>query len=218
MREPKEILNLIVKIKESKNITSQELAKRVGIAKSTLSRYESGERNLPINDIGKYASALGVDVAYLLGLERVVSVPNTTTYGYIPVGVAAGLPEHVDSIMEQEVQQIHIPDVVMGKYASQQDIYFMKINGNSMNNIMPNGSLIAIKPTNLANLQDDDVIVYSDDYEYSTKRFINDQKNERFIFRPDSSDRSYSEHHIPYSNAGNLKIHGKVVLHIVETD
>src|SRR5690625_7780341 len=101
MREPKEILNLIVKIKESKNITSQELAKRVGIAKSTLSRYESGERNLPINDIGKYASALGVDVAYLLGLERVVSVPNTSTYGYIAVGVDGVRPEHVDSLVEE---------------------------------------------------------------------------------------------------------------------
>jgi len=208
----------IKKLMNEYEVNQVELSKIAGVSESTVGKWVLKKSAPRMGSIQKISDHFGIPKSYILDESKEVVVPASTTYGYIPVGVAAGLPEHVDSIMEQEVQQIHIPDVVMGKYASQQDIYFMKINGNSMNNVMPNGSLIAIKPTNLANLQDDDVVVYSDDYEYSTKRFINDTKNERFIFRPDSSDRSYSEHHIPYSNAANLKIHGKVVLHIVETD
>lgn len=46
----------------------EELANRVGIAKSTQSRYENEQRDFPINDIGLYANALNTTIEYLLGI------------------------------------------------------------------------------------------------------------------------------------------------------
>lgn len=68
MRNSKEIIRLIKNMRESKKMSLEELATRVGIAKSTLSRYENEQRDFPINDIGLYANALDTSVENLLGL------------------------------------------------------------------------------------------------------------------------------------------------------
>src|SRR5690606_16004283 len=70
MRSSKEVIGLIKKLREQKGWSLDELARRVGVAKSTLSRYESGQREFPINDIGIYADVLGTTIEYLLGIEK----------------------------------------------------------------------------------------------------------------------------------------------------
>ncbi|MDI5788751.1 S24 family peptidase [Bacillus licheniformis] len=47
----------------------------------------------------------------------------------------------------------------------------MRINGDSMNRIMPHDSLIAVRPVPLSNLRDGDIVVYSDGGDYAVKRF-----------------------------------------------
>lgn len=138
---------------------------------------------------------------------------NDSTYPYIPVSISAGLPNDVDAVMA--VGKLEIPDIVMGKWARSKDIYMMKVNGDSMSEIIPHGSLIAVKQTNLTNLKDGDVVVYSDNHSYSVKRFYRD--NERLIFRPASSDKRFTDY-ITTDDNENLKIHGKVVVYIVELD
>src|SRR5699024_8166653 len=56
---------------------------------------------------------------------------------------------------------------------------------------IPNGSLIAIKPMSLANLKDGDIVVFSDEYEYSVKRMY--QQDEHIVFRPHSTDIRFYE-------------------------
>lgn len=69
MRSSNEIIKIIKNLRENKKMSLEELSKRVGIAKSTLSRYENGQRDFPINDIGKYAMVLEVSVEHLLGID-----------------------------------------------------------------------------------------------------------------------------------------------------
>lgn len=71
MRDSKEIIRIIKKMRENKKMSVEELAKRVGIAKSTQSRYESEQRDFPINDIGSYADALDTTVEFLLDIGTV---------------------------------------------------------------------------------------------------------------------------------------------------
>lgn len=68
MRSSNEIIHLIKHLRETKKMSIEELARRVGIAKSTQSRYENGQRDFPINDIGLYAGALDTTIEYLLGV------------------------------------------------------------------------------------------------------------------------------------------------------
>ncbi|MCT4488343.1 XRE family transcriptional regulator [Levilactobacillus parabrevis] len=68
VRTSEEVIDLIVRVRTRKAISLSELARRTGIAKSTLSRYESGSRTFPLNKAETFAVALGVDVGSLLGL------------------------------------------------------------------------------------------------------------------------------------------------------
>lgn len=220
MHSSKEVINLIKQLRKRKKLSVEELAKRVGIAKSTLSRYENNQRKFPINDVGKYAEALGVSVEYLLGIEE--KPKNTSysmqTYPYIPVSISAGLPIDVDPIEAKDIETISLPDSVMGKWARRKDIFIMRVNGESMNKIIPHKSLIAVKQIEMSQLKDGDIVVYSDDTSYAVKHFYNDKVNEKLIFRPASTDNSFTDYIVPYNSASNVKIHGKVVLYIVELD
>lgn len=80
MRSSKEVINEIKKLREARGWSLDELSRRVGVAKSTLSRYESGQREFPINDIGKYANVFGVSVENLLGIKKPsVTIPLVGT-------------------------------------------------------------------------------------------------------------------------------------------
>lgn len=70
MRTSKEIIRLIKNLRVQKEMSVEELANRVGIAKSTLSRYENEHRDFTVNDIGLYANALGTSIEYLLGIKK----------------------------------------------------------------------------------------------------------------------------------------------------
>lgn len=64
----------IRELREEKNITQQDLAKYLKVAKSTLSQYETGSR-IPNDDIKKaIALKFNVSIDYLLGLTN---IPNT---------------------------------------------------------------------------------------------------------------------------------------------
>ena len=56
MRNSIEIAQYIKKIRERKGLSAVELANRVGVTKGTISRYESGTRKIPMDDIPKFAS------------------------------------------------------------------------------------------------------------------------------------------------------------------
>src|SRR5699024_4578154 len=90
MNDSKKIIELIFKLADNRKLSMSELAKRVNVAKSSLSRYKSGQRDFPVNDIGKYAKVLNVPVEYLLGLENNSAVTNE--YKYFPESISAGLP------------------------------------------------------------------------------------------------------------------------------
>src|SRR5690625_585111 len=190
-------------------MTLTELADSVGVAKSTLSRYKNTERDFPINDIGKYANVLDTTVEYLLGFDS--SPSKERKYKYFPAYVSAGLPNDVEAVTEHET--ISIADEIMGKYAGSKNIYFIKINGESMNKIIPHDSLIAVRPvSSIHDLKTGDIVVYRKDGEYAVKRLVIDK--DKWIFKPESTDdRFYDD--VIYKDA-DVKIKGKAVLYIVE--
>lgn len=209
MIDSKEVMERIKKEKERMNYSSSELARRVGIAKSSLSRYENGEREFPINDIGKYAMVLETSVEYLLGLEDGKS-HNHSNYPYYPVSVSAGLPIEVDSINASN--QIPIPDIALNNYAGDKNIYFIHANGDSMDKIFPDGALLAVRQVkSTSELCDGDIVVFSTDGDYSVKRFY--KADDKLIFRPESHNPVHTDQ--IYSSDDEIHIHGKVVTYIV---
>src|SRR5699024_12457423 len=80
-----------------------------------------------------------------------------------------GLPLNVEAITE--AGKISIPDSIMGKWAGSKGIMVLNVNGDSMDKIITDGSLIAVKPVGLTELKNGDIEVFSNGYEYSVKRY-----------------------------------------------
>mgnify|MGYP000908671572 CR=1 FL=1 len=70
MRNNNEIINLVQDRLDEKGMSMSELARQVGIAKSTMSRYFNRTREFPLNKTDDFANALGMTPEYLLGIQK----------------------------------------------------------------------------------------------------------------------------------------------------
>lgn len=214
-----------LKIKEmrlSMGMNQERLAELLDTTKQSVSRYETGERKADQDILFKLADIFKVSIddffpplTPMTNEEKAeYKTSNINNYHYLPTAISAGLPINVDGITNDQVEKISLPDSIMGKWAGKKDIFITKINGDSMDKIMPHGSLIAVKPITLNELKDGDMVVFSSDYDYSVKCFYQD--GDRLIFKPESYNKKHADQ--IYSVNDNIEIHGKVILYIVERD
>ncbi|MFT2142292.1 helix-turn-helix domain-containing protein [Mammaliicoccus sciuri] len=96
MRENKEIVAIIKSLMNDRNLSLSELARRTGMAKSTISRYLNESREFPLNKADDFARVLKVTPEYLLGFEE----------EYQPTTIAAHLDGEVSELDEDEMQKV----------------------------------------------------------------------------------------------------------------
>lgn len=77
MRSNDDIIRVLNEERTKQNLSISELSRRVGMAKSALSRYFNKTREFPLNKAEDFASALGITSEYLLGFEE-SSTPTLT--------------------------------------------------------------------------------------------------------------------------------------------
>lgn len=70
MRSNDEIIDLLHNLKEQQNLSISEIARRVGMAKSAVSRYFNRTREFPLNRAESFAKAFGITQEDLLGLNN----------------------------------------------------------------------------------------------------------------------------------------------------
>lgn len=202
--------------RELLNLSQQEVADYVGISKSLVSRWENNEvKNMGLDKIRKICSVLSLDPMILINadLEKVPSILGSYDYPYIPDAVAAGIPENIDGL--SELPKITIADELLGSYARNKNIIIMRVNGESMNKVISDGSIIAVKTDiELSNLKNGDLVVFNHEYEYSVKRFFRIEN--KLVFRPDSTDLSFTD--IIYTIEDDVEIVGKVIMSNVNYD
>jgi repressor LexA len=203
------------KLIDKKGIDQRVLADYLETSEMSVSNWVNGNKYPRMGNIQKLADYFGVKKSDLIEDNENKQVYTSSVYNYFPTSVSAGLPTIAEPVASYETEKITVPDSVMGKWAGDKDIYMMRVNGESMNRIIPNGSLIAVKPIEPHNLKDGDIVVYSDDFDYAVKRYYRDDS--RLIFRPDSNQSGFYDY-ITDTDNSNLKIHGKVVVYIVELD
>lgn len=88
MNSNDEIIDILIQACFENDISQNELARRVGMAKSAISRYFNRTREFPLNRADQFAKALGLETEYLLG----VSMPSEDTIENRP------LPENLRPI------------------------------------------------------------------------------------------------------------------------
>lgn len=203
-----------LRIKQTRNLrkmSAEALGKLIGKDRATIYRYEKNEiENVPYTIICNIAEALNVHPAYLMGWE---DVESGSSYTYFPVSVSAGTLLEVSAVTNGNT--ISIPDHLLGRWAGQKDLFFIRVNGDSMNRILPDGSLIAVKPINRDDLKNNDIVVFSVSYDYGVKRYL--RKDNDILFKPESFNEFHTDYKTTADNE-NLCIHGKVVWYSTELD
>ena len=131
----------IRRYRENIDITQTELAKRIGKTRSVVSQYESGKIRPRMGTVEDLASALGVRKSDL--------VDDTTTYSVVSIeerfaeipllgSIAAGSPIEMLPVDET----FPCPVRYISKYGD--SLYYLRVVGNSVNRIIPNGYLALI--------------------------------------------------------------------------
>jgi len=191
---------------------------------SAVSEWEKGIRVPNVGDLHDLANYFRVSLDDLVkkDLETETLSYNSSNfyneYKMFPISISAGCLENIDGIDTYDL--VTIADEIMGKYAGRKGIIILKVNGESMNKIIPDGAYIVVdtNKTHVTDIKDRDIVVFANSEGYSVKRYINDVKNERFLFKPESLDDTYSDITVEYSESSELKLVGKVVKYIVSLD
>lgn len=216
----------IKELRKKLNISVDEMADKLGKNRATIYRYESNDiENMPASILEPLARILNTTPAELMGwtasdnkkivkFHNFASVEGLFNYAHYPVGISAGQLQEVDSLYN--VPKIPIPDVMMGRYARNKNICIMHVNGESMNNVIDDGAVIAVQRNiELSQLKNGDIVVAdSGKGEYTVKRFYL-QEDGVVLLRPDSSNISFTDIKIDIKNGEQVNIFGKVVIYNV---
>jgi repressor LexA len=202
---------------DRQNLTVPQLAEKLGIKYTTFRDWVKGNTYPRIDKIELLADYFGVKKSALVEHhDNGVPLP-IHSYPYIPADISAGTPERVDAITPDQLEQVAVPDAVMGKWAGHTDIMLMRANGESMNRVIPNGSLIGVrKIQEVSELDDGDIVVFDCDGDYAVKRFYNDKEHRTYIFQPDSDKPNFFPITHGYDDEDLVHIVGRVVMYVVE--
>jgi len=155
MKTNREVVELVKKLTKEQNMSMSELSRRIGIAKSAISRYFNGTRELPLNKIGDFASVLHTTPDYLLGIDYEPPKPQGLK---IPVlgTVAAGIPiSAVEDILDYE----EVPQ----SWESQGEFFGLRIKGDSMEPRMESGDVVIVRQQSDANSGDTVIVLVNGD-------------------------------------------------------
>ena len=220
MDELKKIGERIKQARLNVGLSQEKLAFKVGFAsRSSVSKIEKGERDIPRLKLIEIAKALNVSISQLLDTPEVIPITSIDSHMhyFLNASISAGYPLTIDSV--SNLPTVSIPDIFLGKYAKNKHILIMRVNGDSMNKIIPNGSYIAVKTNiDVLSVSNGDIVVANiegTDNGYTIKHIYKDDTNSRIVLRPDSTNPIYTDIIISSTEFQRLYIVGKVVAYNV---
>lgn len=200
--------NIIKKLRIEKGITQDELAKVVGLQRSAIAKYELGiVDNMKQTTIKIMADYFNVKPSYLMGFEEEQPVNILKDLLYIPlVGkIRAGEP----ILAEENIEDNLVISRSMYNLHSSEGLFFLKVVGDSMNNVVPEGGYVLIRQQDYAENGDIVVAIVNGDNEATLKRFK--QIDNNFVMlEPDSTFNEYQPIIINLKDT-DFKIIGKVI-------
>lgn len=202
-------MNRLKILREEKNLNQVDVANFLNITSAAAGQYERGVRDLSTDKLIKLANFFGVTTDYLLGISntRVSNGADLNNLLHIPVlgKVPAGVPVLA---VENIIKYLPIsPDMFSIK--DDQELFFLKVDGESMNNIVDNGSYVLIRKQEYAENGDIVVALVNNDDEATLKRYKIIDK-QFVMLEPDSSNPEFEPIIVNLKNQ-NFRIIGKVI-------
>ena len=194
----------VKKMRERAGLTQKQLAEKIGTSQQQIARFEAGTE-VRASTLVKLSEALDVSISSLLGLTDAL-YPRITAPGKLPVvgRIAAGTPNEAiyDSGSYKDTEESLL--------LAHPHAFWLTVNGNSMNRLFPDGTLVLIDPD--AEVRNGDVaVVFVNGDDATIKRVYFEEDAIRL--HPESYDSEYVDRIIGSKNhdAPSVRIIGKAV-------
>lgn len=201
----------IAEARIAKGWSQQDLADKMETTQQTIQRYESGARDIKSSVLIKLSAVLDVTISYLLGLEN-ASIPNNSTVDVPSYGaIAAGTP--IEMVEVEDTQPV--PVKVHNRFPN---AFLLKVEGESMNRILPNGSYALVDPDQKEPISGKPYAVCVNGYDATIKRVV--KLSNGFELTPDSTDPTFRPTVYDYNEPGTdpVTIIGRVVYYVLPFD
>lgn len=141
MNDNEQIMSLVEGLLKERRISQNELARRVNVSSSTMSRYFKRDREFPLNKVQDFAKALGTTSEHLLGFERIGNLEKVDEISTaVPVlgSIACGEPITAEENVNEyrETLKSSIPSG---------NLFYLRAKGDSMSPKIPDGSYVLVR-------------------------------------------------------------------------
>lgn len=201
-------MNRIKNLREELNMTQQELADKLEGAKSTVAMYEKGNRKPSLEVLVKLSEIFDCSIDYLLGKtdvrKPIENINNPKKYYMCPVygRISAGQPNWAEECIEGRLPI----DIELMNIVNPEECFFLRVNGESMNKEIQNGSYALIRKTD--SVDDGDIaVVLVNGYDATLKVF--NRQGDFILLEPMSTDSSFKTQ--VYGKDTEIKIIGKYI-------
>ncbi len=202
-------MNRLRFLRTERDESLEKVAKYLNVSLQTISNYETEKRDMTPETIIKLANYFNVSTDYLLGKtdarNNVSDIDNSNKRIYMcPVygQISAGQPNWAEECIEGRLMLD--PDL-MG-IVNPEEHFFLRVNGESMNQIVRNGAFALIHKQDSVE-SGEIAVVLVNGYDATLKKFT--RQGELIILEPQSNDESFKTQ--VYDKTTPIKILGKYV-------
>ena len=212
-------------LRNEKKMTMKDLADKLSLTEQAISMYERNERRPNFEKLEEIADFFNIDMNYLLGKSIIknsyaselteIPLDNIIFDDYFPLHYWSGLSAgSFEELLENEPDSVvYVPITFQNK---KKRLHAFKINGTSMNNVIPDGSIVVSEDNynNAIKYTDGTIVVAFMDGTATVKRLYSGEDS--ITLSPDSTDKSHMPIIVPKDK--ELVIIGKVIWHMNPED
>ena len=198
-------------------VSLEDVAKELNVNKTTVMRYESKSiEKMPIDVIPPLAKILRCSPEYLMGWDDEKLTELKIEFNdYFPLHYSTNLSAGtLDELLDSEPDAVvYVPIIFQMK---RNRLHAFKVNGTSMNNVIPDGSIVVAESvTTLDDLKDGTIVVAWVNGTATVKRLY--AGNHQSTLMPDSTDKSHQPILID-TDINTVSVIGRVIWHMNPDD
>lgn len=196
-------------------MTMKELGEKVDRGESTVSMWIANKSTPPMGVVQKLADLFGISTDMMIYGEDSLDKVGIVFDDYFPLDYCTNLSAGtLEELLEADPDaRVYVPI----KFQMKKDrLHAFKVNGTSMNNVIPDGSIVITEDvTHLSKIKDGTIVVAWKDGEATVKRlYVSDHS---ITLMPDSTDKTHQPIVIN-TDDNQVKIIGRVIWHMNPDD
>ena len=207
---------MVEKYMRMNNLTMKELGEKVGRGESTVSMWISNKSTPPMGIVQKLADIFGVTTdTMIFGESDSLKEMKIEFNDYFPLHYSTNLSAGtLDELLDSEPDAVvYVPIIFQMK---RNRLHAFKVNGTSMNNVIPDGSIVVAESvTTLDDLKDGTIVVAWVNGTSTVKRLY--AGNHQITLMPDSTDKSHQPILID-TDINTVSVIGRVIWHMNPDD